>query len=131
MNGNIILSTYGNNKKIVVFKWLDSFSGLRRASNIQDTWYQWKGNLITMPRRNSIDMASIFQQPMFRKMKNTYLVPRMCFNLWKPKIGIIWIHTANFFTSGCTENLQKQKQHVTSDHENCIISKIWGQTVPW
>lgn len=89
-----------------------------------------KGNLITMPRRNSIDMASIFQQPMFRKMKNTYLVPRMCFNLWKPKIGIIWIHTANFFTSGCTENLQKQKQHVTSDHENCIISKICGQTVP-
>lgn len=83
-----------------------------------------KGNSITMPRRNSIDMASIFQQPMFRKMKNTYLVPRMCFNLWKPKIGIIWIHTTNFFTSGCTENLQKQKQHVTSDHENCIISKI-------
>jgi hypothetical protein len=36
-----------------------------------------------------------------------YLVPRMSFNLGESKIGIIRVHTTNFFSSWSTKNLQE------------------------
>lgn len=36
----------------------------------------------------------------------TYLVPRVCLDLRKSKICIIWIHTSNFFPGWCPKDLQ-------------------------
>lgn len=36
-----------------------------------------------------------------------YLVPRVCFDLRKSKISIVWIHTTNFLPGWCPKNLEK------------------------
>ena len=52
-----------------------------------------------------------------KKWKNRYLVPRVSFYLWKPKVCIIRIHTPNFLTSWSTKNLQN---NISNKHSYLI-----------
>ncbi|BAS71355.1 Os01g0252150 [Oryza sativa Japonica Group] len=49
-----------------------------------------------------------------------YLVPWVCFNLWKLELGIVWIHAFNFLPCRCSKDLR------------CVISfnKIQPLTCP-
>lgn len=55
-----------------------------------------------------INLNMTHQNFIFTVEWKSNLVPRVRLYLRKPKIRIIWIHTANFFPSWCTKNLEQR-----------------------
>jgi hypothetical protein len=53
---------------------------------------------------------------MFCQRLHAYLVPRMSFYLWKPKLSIAWVHATYFLSSWRTKNLE--------EHDKIKVNKI-------